>query len=344
MAGPVETAVIAKKHQTALAPMAHVVKCSFRDREDKRLFVTYLPRHFSAHKPGDVIWLIASPHKNGPAIAARVVGVTGDFGLRVRDHVFVFRSKIQNPQSKMALVWSDMSMFKRLALATVGRTPAGVRAWVYRHPTIWNFLAGMIGRMVPAGESTVVDVRVGPNAGLKLAIDQTTPRYYWLDPNYESAVVGVLNEWTKPGMRVADIGAHIGFMTMVLSRRVGANGQILSVEPSPPSVAQLRRNVELNHLTNVKVIQVAISDSTGEAQFSILPFATTSHIVSGLGENSEAGATMVSVPLTRLDDLVFGPGGSGGIDVVKIDVEGHEGAVLRGAIARDSGAAAQIAD
>jgi hypothetical protein len=68
--GPCEAAVIAKKHQTALAPMAHVVKCAFRDREDKRLFITYLPRRFSMHKPGDVIWLLASPHKNGPAIAA----------------------------------------------------------------------------------------------------------------------------------------------------------------------------------------------------------------------------------------------------------------------------------
>jgi FkbM family methyltransferase len=120
-------------------------------------------------------------------------------------------------------------------------------------------------------------------------------------------------------------------MTMVLSRRVGSNGGVLSVEPSPLSVAQLRRNVELNNLANVKVIQAAISDATGETQFSILPFATTSHIVSGGGENSETGATMVSVPLARLDDLVFGAEGSGGIDVVKIDVEGHEGAVLRGA-------------
>ena len=45
-----------------------------------------------------------------------------------------------------------MSMFKRLALATVGRTPPGVRSWVYRHPRVWNFLARMIGRLVPAGE------------------------------------------------------------------------------------------------------------------------------------------------------------------------------------------------
>jgi hypothetical protein len=68
--GPAEAAVVAGRHQTALAPMAHVIKCSFRDREDKRLFVVYLPRAFSKLKSGDVIWLLASPQKAGPAIAA----------------------------------------------------------------------------------------------------------------------------------------------------------------------------------------------------------------------------------------------------------------------------------
>jgi FkbM family methyltransferase len=223
-----------------------------------------------------------------------------------------------------------MSMFKRLALATVGRTPPGVRSWVYRHPRVWNFLAPIIGRLVPAGEATVVDVRVGPNAGMKLSIDRTTPRYYWLDPNYESAVVSVLREWGRPGMCVADIGAHIGFMTMVLARLVGTTGKVLSVEPSPPTVSQLRSNVELNHLANVTVIQAAVSDATGQAQFSILPHATTSHIVNA-SDTAEADATTVSVPLTRLDDLIFSSDGRGKIDLVKIDVEGHEGAVLRGA-------------
>jgi FkbM family methyltransferase len=230
-----------------------------------------------------------------------------------------------------------MSMFKRLALATVGRTPSGMRTWVYRHPLIWNFLAPIIGRLVPADHATVVDVRVGPNAGMKLAIDRSTPRYYWLDPNYESAVVAILKEWAKPGACVADIGAHIGFMTMALARFVGSSGKVLSVEPSPPSLAQLRSNVELNQLTNVTVIQAAVSDATGRAQFSILPHATTSHIVNP-AETAEAEATTVSVPITRLDDLIFNSNGPGKIDLVKIDVEGHEGAVLRGAtrVLRDS--------
>jgi hypothetical protein len=68
--GPAEPAVVGNRHQTALAPMAHVVKCSFQDRADKRLFVVYLPKRCSSLRQGDVIWLLASPHKNGPAIAS----------------------------------------------------------------------------------------------------------------------------------------------------------------------------------------------------------------------------------------------------------------------------------
>jgi len=68
--GPVEAAVVALRHQTAVAPMSQVVKCAFRDREDKRLFVVYLPRGLAKLNPGDEIWLLASPQKNGPAIAS----------------------------------------------------------------------------------------------------------------------------------------------------------------------------------------------------------------------------------------------------------------------------------
>jgi FkbM family methyltransferase len=221
-----------------------------------------------------------------------------------------------------------MSMLKRLALATVGRTPAGLRSWVYRHPLVWNPLAKMIGGLVPANESTVVDVRVGPNAGLKLAIDRSTPKYYWLDPNYEAPVVGVLREWVRPGMVVADVGAHIGFMTLALARMVQQSGKVLSVEPSPVTHLQLKRNVELNELGNVTVLQAAVSDTTGEAPFAIQSHATTSHLATA---SEMTGTETVLVPVVRLDDLVFGHNGLEKMDVVKIDVEGHEGGVLRGA-------------
>ena len=222
-----------------------------------------------------------------------------------------------------------MSLVRRAALGAVGRTPASVRTWVYRHPKIWTPLARLIGRLVPAGESSVVQIRVGPNAGLKLAIDASTPRYYWLDPNYESAVVAALQDWLRPGMHVADIGAHIGWMTMLMARAVGGGGSVLAFEPNPNIAKQLRENLKLNELGQASVLEMALSDSSGEAEFHILPHSTTSHLVSE--RDAPSGATTIRVPLMRLDELIFRPESAAKLDVLKIDVEGGEAAVLRGA-------------
>jgi FkbM family methyltransferase len=223
-----------------------------------------------------------------------------------------------------------ISMLKRAALAVVGRTPVGVRAWVYRHPRVWTPLARMLGRLIPAGEATVLEIRVGPNAGMKLAVDRTTPRYYWLDPNYESAVVQVLGDWVLPGMIVADVGAHIGFMTMYLAQRVGSSGTVLSFEPSPAPLAQLRHNIQINSLANVKPMAIALSDNAGQARFVVLPHSTTSRLA-GADRIENADAQSIEVQMMRLDELIFGAGGPARLDVLKIDVEGNEGAVLRGA-------------
>ncbi|HSV12875.1 MAG TPA: FkbM family methyltransferase [Tepidisphaeraceae bacterium] len=218
-------------------------------------------------------------------------------------------------------------MIRRIALGTVGRTPVGLRSWVYRHPRIWHPLARVIGRLVPHDQITILDIRVGPNAGMKLAANRATPRYYWLDGNYEADVVRQLREWVRPGMVVADVGAHVGFMAMYLAKQVGPGGAVLSFEPSPAAMAQLRQNVEINRLTQVTPMQIALSDAAGQARFIVRPYSTTS----GLARGGDSDGNSIEVRMERLDDVVFAAGGTQRLDVVKIDVEGSEAAVLRGA-------------
>lgn len=118
-----------------------------------------------------------------------------------------------------------------------------------------------------------------------------------------------------------DVGAHIGYYTLLFSRLVGPEGRVVAFEPSPRNLPVLRWHVARNGCANVQVEAVAVSDETGAARFA----AGTG---SGTGRLAESGT--VEVRTIRLDDYVDAGGPMP--DVLKIDVEGAELAVLRGAV------------
>jgi FkbM family methyltransferase len=117
-----------------------------------------------------------------------------------------------------------------------------------------------------------------------------------------------------------DVGANVGFYTLLLSRLVGPHGSVVAFEPLPSNVLALRRHIELNHCTNVVVKAIALSNHDGEARFAESPS-------NSMGRLSEDGALVVSCQ--RLDTIVSG--GCPPPDVLKIDVEGEEAKVLEGA-------------
>jgi FkbM family methyltransferase len=120
-----------------------------------------------------------------------------------------------------------------------------------------------------------------------------------------------------------------------MARAVGS-GAVLACEPNPNAAARLRANLELNALRNVTVAEVAVSDSSGQAPLFV-PTAFEA-LASLQGERlGPAGVGTVSVPTATLDQLVAETG-IRDVDVLKIDAEGVEGAVLQGSettIARD---------
>jgi FkbM family methyltransferase len=128
---------------------------------------------------------------------------------------------------------------------------------------------------------------------------------------------------------VLDVGANIGLSTILLAR---LTGRVVAFEPSPPNVAFLRRNLELNAIPNVEVVAAAVSDAPGTLRFHVAQFGAGSHVVAA---GHVAGQTMptVDVPAIVLDDQNLPP-----LAFLKIDAEGHEPNVLAGAralLARD---------
>ncbi len=140
-----------------------------------------------------------------------------------------------------------------------------------------------------------------------------------------------VRDFLRPDMVFADIGANIGEITLIAAKRV-PKGKVLSFEPSPDLFAQLSRNVALNRFGGVALHNLGLFDRCGSLPLYLRednPYGTRNDGVSSLFSNG-AICRENTVPLRRFDDVAE-EGGLTRLDLMKIDVEGAELMVLRGA-------------
>jgi FkbM family methyltransferase len=146
-------------------------------------------------------------------------------------------------------------------------------------------------------------------------------------PRVHPAVLGFLS----PGAVVIDIGANLGEWTVPLARAVGSAGRVLAIEPAPRSAAALEATLAANALRHAEVLRCAVSDHDGTAEFAV-PLVTSARIDTGTARLGPApsGYNALCVPARSLDSLAL-EHGLDRLDLIKIDVEGHERQVLEGA-------------
>lgn len=130
----------------------------------------------------------------------------------------------------------------------------------------------------------------------------------------------------RRGDVVYDIGANVGYFTLLAAQMVGAEGHVYAFEPNPPTMARLRHNVELNHLSNVTLLATALGNEHGSVSFSAVGGANSgaSTLRSGMD-----GAAMTEVPIARLDSVIA-DNDLRPPNVVKMDIEGAEFMAMRG--------------
>jgi FkbM family methyltransferase len=133
----------------------------------------------------------------------------------------------------------------------------------------------------------------------------------------------LVSQLCKPGMFVADVGANVGFYTLLFARRVGPSGRVWAFEPDPSNFAALQRNATASSYSNI----VAINKAAGAV--SKRDYLFLSDIHSGDHHTYATGESRRSVPIevVALDDF-FAP--EQPIDLVKMDIQGSEGKALEG--------------
>ena len=142
---------------------------------------------------------------------------------------------------------------------------------------------------------------------------------------YEPAKHALIRRHLRPGMTFVDVGANKGDFTLLAARLAGDSGRVISIEPEPENHSILQRSIALNDYTNINVMRIALSDRDGVADLQI-GSTSGSHTLSA----EFMGSRTVEVPIRTLDG-VLSKQQLESVDMIKIDVQGLELAVLRGA-------------
>ena len=144
----------------------------------------------------------------------------------------------------------------------------------------------------------------------------------YLFGTFEPATVKVLKRLVKSGDTALDIGANVGYMSLVLAKCVGNSGRVFSFEPDSKNFALLKRNIALNADCNIEPIAKAVSDSHQPIRLYHAKFDFNAGAHSMLPSEKHS-SDFVEIEATTIDEFVTSHGLKK-VDVIKIDIEGAE--------------------
>lgn len=185
-------------------------------------------------------------------------------------------------------------------------------------PIARDILGAIVRHMVPEKIESVGGTMYLDNTDMAVSGALALGKFELFETEVFSKAIG-------PGMNIVDIGAHIGYYTLIAAKRSGPTGKVFAFEPEPRNFSLLSKNVSANKNDTVTVINTALSDSSGTRDLFLEKYNKGHH---SFATNDHATET-IKVKTLTLDEALK-QFGSPKIDVLKIDIEGAEPIVLRG--------------
>ena len=191
-----------------------------------------------------------------------------------------------------------------------------------------KYLGPLIGRLMFDMSSYRNQQIIVRGHVMKLAAQGRFPPVNMVRDNYEKQTTELFERIVKPGMIVFDVGAHVGYYTLLAARQIGETGEVHAFEPEPSNYNLLTQNVEFNNYQNVECVNKVVSKDTGSTELFLTSLDNGRYSIYNHGLPKKRSVLAQSI---SLDDYVSDKNLTK-IDLIKVDVEGAETDVLNGAV------------
>ena len=205
--------------------------------------------------------------------------------------------------------------------------PPRIKTRVYQIKPLARLVRGTLNRAAPAG-LTEITVAAGGAEGMKMELDLHLEKDYWLG-TYETELQATVDDLIQPGWVAYDVGANIGFVTLLLAKKIGDTGKIFAFEALSDNLERLNAHVEINGLApRVRVIPGAVAATSEPLRFLVGPSGAMGKAEGSAGR-PEGHREAIEVPGISLDDFIYREGNPPP-QVIKMDIEGGEVLALLG--------------
>jgi FkbM family methyltransferase len=215
-----------------------------------------------------------------------------------------------------------------MAAWMAGWLPSPVKRALYRAQPLARLVRDGLNRAAPQG-LTSVKVAAGGLRGCLLFLDLQSEKDYWLG-TYEPDLQAAIADLVQPGGVAYDVGANIGYISLLLRRRLGEGGRVFAFEALPANLERLRGNLALNGLEGSVVVQdAAVIESERAVRFLVGPSGGMGKAEGSAGRQEVTYTQALDVAGISLDGFVYGHGNPPP-QVIKMDIEGGEVLALPG--------------